>query len=142
MRIRAPFVMIFLLMLCVAGRAELVVLQDPDKWIESAMQDITRGNTDEFARSYLKLINKPESFDAFAGNLSVLKRLTPLIFMERVSDVKFGTALREVIYVALYKEFDYMYFRFTIKKNRDGWVISNFQFKSEPGELFPAGFQH
>jgi hypothetical protein len=33
-----------------------------------------------------------------------------------------------------------VYFRFTIKKNVGGWLISNFAFKSEPSELFPKDF--
>jgi len=60
--------------------------------------------------------------------------------MEKVVDVKFGTALREVIYVALYHRTDYIYFRFTIKKNVGGWLISNFAFKSEASDLFPKDF--
>jgi hypothetical protein len=35
-----------------------------------------------------------------------------------------------------------MYFRFVIKKNKGGSAITNFAFKSEPGEIFPAGFHH
>ena len=109
-------------------------------WIEQALRNIAQGKTDDFARSYLALIDKPESFDSFAGNLRILSRLGAQVFMEKVVDVKFGTALREVIYVALYHRTDYIYFRFTIKKNVGGWLISNFAFKSEASDLFPKDF--
>ena len=124
----------------VAARAEITVLPDPDKWIESALQDISRGKTDDFARNFLKLIDKTSIFDSFAGNLRVLGRIGPPVFVEKVQDTKYGTALREVTYVALYRQTDYMYFKFTIKKNKGGWLISNFEFKSEAADLFPKGF--
>jgi hypothetical protein len=140
--IRTTFVTIWLTAFGMPGRAEIIVLQDPDKWIEAGLQDIISGKTDEFAHNYLKLVDKPELFDAFAGNLRTLASMGAPAFMDKVSDVTFGTSLRELIYVALYKQFDYTYFRFTIKKNRGGWTISNFTFKGEPGEVFPPGFRH
>lgn len=124
----------------VSARAEIVVLQDPDKWIEEALADISAGKTDEFARNFLKIIDKPRMFDSFAGNLRVLGRIAPPVFIEKISDAKYGPALRQVMYVGLYNQTDYMYFKFTLKKNRGGWLISNFEFKSEPGDLFPAGW--
>jgi hypothetical protein len=60
-------------------------------------------------------------------------------FIEKVWDARYGTALRDVIYVAQYDR-DYTYFKFTIKKNRGGWLISNFEFKNEPAKLFPPGY--
>jgi hypothetical protein len=33
-----------------------------------------------------------------------------------------------------------MYFKFIVKKNRNGFAITNFVFKNEAGDLFPAGF--
>jgi len=123
-----------------AARADVAIVQDPDKWIESALQDIAQGKTDDFARNFLKLIDKSNLFDSFSGNLKVLGRIGAPAFMEKVQDVKYGTALREVIYLALYRQTDYMYFKFAMKKNRGGWMISNFEFKSEPADLFPKDF--
>lgn len=121
-------------------RADIVVVADPDKWIEQALQDISQGKTDEFARNFLTLIDKPNIFDSFAGNLRILGRIGAPVFMEKISDVKFGSVLREVIYLALYRRTDYMYFKFTMKKNRGGWLISNFEFKSEASDAFPKDF--
>jgi hypothetical protein len=140
--IRATAVTLWLIALCPAGFADIVVLPDPDKWIESALEDLTHGKTDDFARNYLKLIGKPEAFDSLAGNVRILSTLGPPVFTEKMSDEKFGSAVREVVYVTLYRQTDYMYFRFVIKKNNGGWAITNFSFKSEPGEVFPAGFKH
>ena len=140
MRISALAFAVMLALAPVAARAEIVVVQDPDAWIEAALKDIAAGKTDDFARNFLKIIDKPNIFDSFSGNLKVLARIAPPVFMEKVQDVKYGTALREVIYLALYRQTDYMYFKFTMKKNNNGWLISNFEFKSEPADLFPKDF--
>ena len=80
----------------IAARADVTVLPDPDKWIETALQDISQGKTDDFARNYLKLIDKSGIFDSFSGNLRVLSRIGPPVFVEKVQDTKYGAALREV----------------------------------------------
>lgn len=120
--------------------AEVEIVKDPDAWIDGALKQLTAGRTDDFAHAYLKLIDKPDSFDSFAGSLRVLGRIGPPAFIDKVVDQKYGTSLREVIYVAQYQRTDYIYFKFTIKKHRDGWMISNFEFKNETGDLFPKGF--
>lgn len=121
-------------------RADVTIISDPDQWIGQALQKISQGRTDEFAREFLKLIDQPNSFDSFAGNLRVLSQLGAPAFMDKVVDVKYGDALREVVYIALYHRTDYMYFKFTIKKNVGGWLISNFAFKNEASDLFPPNF--
>lgn len=124
----------------IAARCEVTTVADPDKWIETALTSISAGKTDEFAHSYLKMIDKESVFDSFAASIQGLSRIGHPAFMEKVSDVKFGTALREVMYVALYKGSDYIYFKFTIKKHIKGWLVSNFAFRSEAAGLFPQGF--
>lgn len=122
------------------SRADVTIVSDPDQWIDQALQKISQGKTDDFARDFLKLIDQPNSFDSFAGNLRILSQLGAPAFMDKVVDVKYGDALREVVYVALYRRTDYIYFKFTIKKNAGGWLISNFAFKNETSNLFPPDF--
>ena len=124
------------------ARADITVVPDPDKWIQQGLKDIAQGKTDDFARNYLALIDKPNSFDPFAANLRVLQQFGAPVFMEKVVDVKYGGALREVIYLALYRRTDYVYFKFVIKKNSGGWLISDFAFKSNASDLFPREFRH
>jgi len=121
-------------------RADVTLVSDPDQWIDQALQKIAEGKTDEFARDFLKMIDQPNSFDSFAGNLRILVQLGTPAFTDKVVDVKYGNALREVVYVALYRKTNYMYFKFTIKKNVGGWLISNFAFKNEASDLFPPNF--
>jgi hypothetical protein len=120
--------------------ADIEVVADPDQWIEQALKDITAGKTDDFARKYLKLIDKTNIFDTFAGNMRVLGTIAPPAFIEKVWEGRYGTSMRETIYLALYNRTDYVYFKFTAKKNHGGWLISNFEFKSEPAALFPKDF--
>jgi hypothetical protein len=140
MRFIGIVVAAFLVLAPAAARADIVVISDPDKWIEGAMTNIAEGRTQEFARDFLKLIDKPDNFDSFHGNLAVLGRIGKPVFFEKVSDERYGNVLRQVTYVALYRQVDYMYFRFIVKKNRNGFAITNFEFKNEAGDLFPAGF--
>ena len=139
MRIPTLILAALLALVPAAGRAEVTVVPDPDKWIEQALKDITEGRTDEFSRSFLTMIDKPEMYDNFSKQMATLARIRPS-FVEKVSDVKYGTAIREVIYLALYERTQYAYFRFTVKKNVGGWLISNFDFKGEPAQAFPKGF--
>lgn len=121
-------------------RAEVTIVKNPDQWIDQALQKISDGKTDEFAREFLKMIDQEKSFDSFASNLRILSQIGAPVFMDKVVDVKYGDALREVVYVALYRHTDYIYFKFTMKKNVDGWLISNFAFKNEASNLFPPNF--
>jgi hypothetical protein len=138
---RAPVLIVALLLAFgpVAGRAEVQAVADSDQWIAQALKDITEGRTDDFARNYARMIDKADAFEGLAAALRVLQRSRPA-FVEKAWETKAGTALREVIYVALYGQADYIYFRFVIKRHRNGWLVSHFEFKPEPGQLFPRGF--
>ncbi len=130
----------FLLFAPTASRAEIVVVPDPDKWIEEAMTNLTTGRTEDFARDFLRLIDKPNDFESFHREVAILGQIGKPVFVDKVSDEKYGSSLRQVIFVALYRQVDYVYFRFMVKKNRDGYAITNFQYKDEAPNLFPAGF--
>ncbi len=140
MRIAGLLALGFFLIAPVASRADIIVLSDPDKWMADAITNIAEGRTQDFARDFLKLIDKSDNFESFHGNLAVLGRIGKPAFIEKVSDVRYGDVLRQVTYVGLYRQVDYMYFKFIVKKNRNGFAITNFEFKNEAGDLFPAGF--
>jgi hypothetical protein len=124
------------------SRADIVVLSDPDKWIAEAIDHLAAGRTETFSREFLRLIDKSDDFESFHRDVSVLARIGKPAFMQKVSDEKYGgDTLRQVIFVALYRQVDYIYFRFVVKKNRDGFAITNFQFKDEAADLFPPTFR-
>jgi hypothetical protein len=130
----------FVLLAPAASRAEIVEVPDPDKWIEGAMNNLTSGRTEDFARDFLRLIDKSNDFESFHRDVAVLGQIGKPVFVEKVSDEKFGTSLRQVIFVALFRQVDYIYFRFVVKRNRTGYAITNFQYKDEAANLFPPNF--
>ena len=131
----------FLFFAPATSRADVVVVPDPDKWITEALDNIAAGRTEEFAREFLRVIDKPNDFDSFHRDVAILGQIGKPAFLEKISDEKYGDVLRQVIYVALYRQVDYVYFRFVVKKNRNGYAITNFQYKDEAADLFPAGFR-
>jgi hypothetical protein len=140
MLLRAMLFTALLALAAPAARADIVLVSDPEEWIQSALQDITQGRTEDFSRNFLTLIDKLDALESFAKEMSVLSRIAPPVYVEKVHDQKFGTAMRESIYLALYNKTDYVYFKFVAKKNREGWLISKFEFKIEPAEAFPKEF--
>jgi hypothetical protein len=140
-RLAALLFSAFLVFAPAASRADIVVVPDPDKWITQALDNIAAGRTEDFAREFLRVIDKPNDFESFHRDVAILGQIGKPVFMEKVSDEKYGDVLRQVIYVALYRQVDYVYFRFVVKKNRNGYAITNFQYKDEAADLFPAGFR-
>jgi hypothetical protein len=108
-----------------------LTVQDPDKWIENTVHQISEGKTGELVTGY-----RPNN-SSLSNELRGLSKWGRPVFIEKVRDVRYGTLLREVIYLALYNDTDYVYFRFIIKKNKGGWLISDFWFKTELTHLFP-----
>ncbi|HEY0569383.1 MAG TPA: hypothetical protein VGD13_14835 [Xanthobacteraceae bacterium] len=122
------------------ARADIVLVADPEEWIQSGLQDITQGRTDDFSRNFLTLIGNLDALEAFSKEMRVLSTIAPPAFLEKVHEQKYGTVMREWIYLALYNKTDYVYFKFVAKKNREGWLMSKFEFKIEPAEAFPKDF--
>jgi hypothetical protein len=120
--------------------ADVVLVPDPDKWIETQLKNLTEGQTDEFANQFVKLIDKESSLESLAASIRPIAQMGKPAFLEKVSDLKYGSALREVVYLALFRRTDYLYFKFIMKKNTNGWLITNFEFKNETSALFPKGF--
>lgn len=120
-------------------RADIVVLKDPDSWMKQTIDNIRDQKFDEVSRNFFRLIDKPLS-EPFAASLRSLGAGGTPVFIEKAADVKFGDVLRQVTWVALYGQTNYVYFSFVIKKNRDGYAVTNFKFKTEPAALFPEGY--
>jgi hypothetical protein len=137
---RAALFGTFMLLVPPPARADVMLLTEPDRWIEAELKGLSEGKTDEFARQFVKLIDKEASFETLSANLRPLTRLGQPAFLEKVSDTKYGSALREVVYLALYQRTNYIYFKFVLKKNVNGWLVTHFEFKDEVVGLFPKGF--
>ncbi len=122
-----------------AARADIVVLKDPDAWMQDTVEKIKDRKFDEVTRDFFRLIDKPVS-EPFAASLRGLGNMGDPVFIEKAADSRFGDVLRQVIWVGLYDQSTYVYFAFTIKKSRNGFAVTNFKFKTEAGQLFPEGY--
>ncbi len=127
------------LMMPITARADIVVLKDPDEWMRNAIETIKAQKFDEFSRDFFRIIDKPYG-EPFAASLRALGPAGNPVFIEKAADTRFGDVLRQVTWVALYGETNYVYFSFVFKKNRDGYAVTNFKFKTEPAQLFPEGY--
>jgi hypothetical protein len=139
-RVRELVFALILALAPVSSYADIVILPDAEKWVEAAVKELAAGKTDEFANTYIKMIDQPQLLPALAERLKVIQQLGPPAFLERIADQRFGTSVRQLIYVALYKSTDYGYFKFVVKKNRGGWMVTSFDFRIEPGDALPRGF--
>lgn len=127
------------LLSALTARADIVVLKDPDAWMQQAVDNIKSEKFDDVTRDFFRLIDKPVS-EPFAASLRALAGGGKPVFIEKAADSRFGDVLRQVTWVGLYGQSAYVYFSFTIKKNRGGYAITNFKFKSEASQLFPDGY--
>jgi hypothetical protein len=114
-----------------APAPQITILPDAEKWVEAAVQELINGKVEEFSRTYAQMIGQPQTTEVLLRRLGVIKTLGQPVFYEKVLDQRYGTSLRQVVYLALYRQTDYAYFKFTIKKNRGGWVVSRFDFRME-----------
>jgi hypothetical protein len=121
------------------ARADIVVLKDPDAWMQQTIDNIGDQKFDEVTRDFFRMIGKPVD-QPFAASLRELGPAGKPAFIEKASDSKFGGVLRQVTWLALYRETNYVYFSFIFKKNRGGYAITDFRFKSEASGLFPQGY--
>lgn len=123
-----------------APAPQIAILPDAERWVEAAIRELVNGKLEEFSRTYAQMIGQPQSTEVLMRRLGVIKTLGQPVFYEKVLDQRYGTSLRQLVYLALYRQTDYAYFKFTIKKNRGGWVVSSFDFRIEGGEIFPKDF--
>jgi hypothetical protein len=49
-----------IVLLAFTARADIVVVSDPDAWIEQAMRDITEGRTGDFARNFSEMVRRKD----------------------------------------------------------------------------------
>jgi hypothetical protein len=61
-------------------------------------------------------------------------------YSEVVYDKWYGTSLRRIVSIASYSDLTFLYVRYTFKRTRDGWVLVNYDFKTETQDLFPQGY--
>jgi hypothetical protein len=84
-------------------------------------------------------IGQPGSLSAMQGALRAFDGKN-FDFSKKVIDNEVGGALRQIIHYSYVEQVGFIYFRFNFKMTSKGWVLANFNFKSESAELFPKDF--
>jgi hypothetical protein len=97
------------------------------------------GRTKQLSVRLAKLIGSPEqqinlenAFKLFEG-----KRAD---FSDVVFDKIYGTSLRKLVYLYPYSDLTFLYVRYTFKRMGDGWILSNYDFKTETQNLSPPDY--
>jgi hypothetical protein len=80
---------------------------------------------------------------SYAENLqNALNALTgkKIEYSDKIVDNTYGKSLRQIVYYCFVENIGFIYFRFNFKMSGHGWILANFNFKTETNELFPKDF--
>lgn len=141
MRVIRTFVFC-LLALCFArsiASAAPVPIDDPDKYAAQVMGLMVKGDTAAAANVISESIGKPGDAEAIKNTFGALSAKT-VDYSDKVLDKTFGKSLREIVYYSFIDNLGFVYYRFNFKMSSRGWLLANFNFKSETNELFPKDF--
>jgi hypothetical protein len=119
--------------------AEPKYVDDPDKYAAEVMQFLVKGDMATLAKTVTDSIGKPESADTLKNALGMLNGKT-IDYNGKVIDNTFGKSLRQIVYYSFVDSVGFIYYRFNFKMSSKGWILANFNFKTETNELFPKDF--
>jgi hypothetical protein len=114
-------------------------ITDPDKYATEVMRLLDKGDIAALAKTVTDSIGKPESADTLKNALGMLGG-KPIDYSDKVIDNSFGKGLRQIIYYSFIDNVGFIYYRFNFKMTSKGWILANFNFKTETNELFPKDF--
>ena len=84
-------------------------------------------------------IGKPEAAETIENGLKLLDG-KKFDISKKVIDRDINGALHQIVYYAYVENVGFLYFRLNFKITSTGWILANFNFKSETNELFPKDF--
>jgi len=119
--------------------AEPKYVDDPDKYAAEVMRLLAKGDIAALAKTVTDSIGKPDSADSLKNALGMLGG-KPIDYSDKVIDNTFGKGLRQIVYYSYVVNIGFVYYRFNFKMSSKGWILANFNFKTETNELFPKDF--
>jgi hypothetical protein len=114
-------------------------IQDPGKFCDDLFADISPFKSGQIAKKIAVAIGKPEATETMTNGLKLLDD-KKIDFSKKVIDRDINNALRQIVYYAYVENIGFVYFRINFKMTSTGWILANFNFKSETNELFPKDF--
>jgi hypothetical protein len=114
-------------------------IDDPEKFAADVVQTIGNGSPNEAARIVIDAVGQPASLSSLQSALQVFDG-KKFDFSKKVVDNEISGALRQIVHYSHIEKLGFVYFRFNFKMTGKGWVLANFNFKSETAELLPKDF--
>jgi hypothetical protein len=114
-------------------------VQDPAKFSEDLFANISPFKASDIAKKVAATIGKPEAAETIENGLKLLDG-KKIDIAKKVVDRHINGALHQIIYYAYVENIGFVYFRVNFKITSTGWVLANFNFKTETNELFPKDF--
>ena len=114
-------------------------VQDPGKFCDDLFANISPFRSGGIAKKVAAAIGKPEAAESLENAMKILDD-KKIDFSKKVIDKEISNALRQIVYYAYVENIGFLYFRINFKMTSTGWILANFNFKSETNELFPKDF--
>ena len=114
-------------------------VQDPAKFSEDLFANISPFKASDIAKKVAATIGKPEAAETIENGLKLLDG-KKIDIAKKIVDRDINGALHQIIYYAYVENIGFVYFRLNFKITSTGWMLANFNFKTETNELFPKDF--
>jgi hypothetical protein len=132
-------VVIFFALMGPAFADPIARVQDPGKFCDDLFANISPFKSAAIAKKVAAAIGKPEAAESLENAMKILDE-KKVDFSKKVIDRDISNALRQIVYYAYVENIGFLYFRINFKMTSTGWILANFNFKSETNELFPKDF--
>jgi hypothetical protein len=125
---------------CLVNAQQWRALDDPESFGQNVLALINTGKSGEASELVARTLGaNSESATALEKELHSFSGRSAG-FSAKVLDKEFNGALRQIVYYSYYKVGVFAYFRFNFKNTGSGWLLANFNYRTEIQELFPDDF--
>jgi hypothetical protein len=118
-----------------------VPIADPAQFSTTFIKQLETSGAEAVSEIIGRAVGNPAGKAALTPHLIPFEKKSSKMY-GIASDVDFNGFVRVIIVYTygLIDQSPYLYFRFTFKNSPEGWLLTNFNFKTEPQEAFPAEF--
>jgi hypothetical protein len=120
-----------------AGQPKL--FSDPEVVAIELTEAIKNSEVDILMRDLATYTGASEEDPKLNKALEFFKGRVPQL-ADKVFDQTFGASLRQIVFYLPYKDFQFVYVRYNFKRMESGWLLANFNYKSDTTEIVPSGF--
>ncbi|WP_439497963.1 hypothetical protein [Bosea sp. (in: a-proteobacteria)] len=116
-------------------------VEDPVANSQALMKTLESDGAEPFTDEVMRLLKKKGEATELSNNLRPFSKKTPDV-SGVAYDRNYNNLVRMILIYAQYDDnrFPFMYYQFTYKMTKAGWVLTNFRFENETSRAFPEGF--